>query len=91
MNYPQNFPHGPEDPRNDPNEYWNNFKFRFDDEELIHIRHGDRASVVMGGDPWSSGRHLEEPLPVNVFESEPRQTYVEFLLNPKAILNIWNL
>jgi hypothetical protein len=41
--------------------YWSAFNFRFDDEELIHLRHGDRASVIMGGDPWASGGHLESP------------------------------
>ena len=41
--------------------FWSNFNFRFDDEELIHIRHGNRASVIMGGDPWASGGHLEAP------------------------------
>jgi hypothetical protein len=41
--------------------YWSSFNFRFDDEELIHLRHGDRASVIMGGDPWASGGHLESP------------------------------
>jgi hypothetical protein len=25
------------------------------------MRHGDRVSVIMGGDPWSSGGHLEAP------------------------------
>jgi hypothetical protein len=41
--------------------FWKSFRFRFDDEELIHIRHGDRKAVIMGGDPWSSGGHLETP------------------------------
>ncbi|HKR13806.1 MAG TPA: hypothetical protein VJT15_17205 [Pyrinomonadaceae bacterium] len=41
--------------------YWSNFNFRFDDEELIHLRHGNRASVIMGGDPWASGGHMEAP------------------------------
>jgi hypothetical protein len=41
--------------------FWSNFNFRFDDEELIHLRHGDRASVIMGGDAWASGGHLEAP------------------------------
>lgn len=50
MNYPQYV-----------TDFWDNFRFRFDDEELIHIRHGDRASVIMGGDPWASGSHLEAP------------------------------
>ncbi len=48
------------DQRNGTDSFWSNFMFRFDDDELIHIRHGDRASVIMGGDPWASGGHLEE-------------------------------
>lgn len=50
MNYPQYV-----------TDFWDNFRFRFDDEELIHMRHGDRASVIMGGDAWASGGHLESP------------------------------
>lgn len=49
------------DNRNGANSFWSNFGLRFDDEELIHLRHGDRTSVVMGGDPWASGGHLESP------------------------------
>lgn len=49
------------DQRNGADSFWGDFRFRFDDEEVIHIRHGDRASVIMGGDPWASGGHLEEP------------------------------
>lgn len=49
------------DDRNGASSYWSNFRFRFDDEELIHLRHGDRASVIMGADPWASGLHLEAP------------------------------
>lgn len=41
--------------------YWKDFAFSFDDEELLHIRHGNRSSVIMGGDPWSSGGHAESP------------------------------
>ena len=51
MNYPGNYPYGPNDTRNSEDEYWNNFRFRFDIEELTHMRHGDRVSVLMGGDP----------------------------------------
>ncbi len=50
MNYPQNVA-----------DFWEDFRMRFDDEELIHLRHGDRASVIMGGDPWASGGHLQAP------------------------------
>ena len=46
---------------NGEDSFWKRFAFRFDDDELIHLRHGDRASVIMGGDPWSSGSHLEAP------------------------------
>lgn len=49
------------DNRNGTNAFWSNFRFRFDDDELIHVRHGNRAAVIMGGDPWSSGMHLEAP------------------------------
>ncbi|WP_222273053.1 hypothetical protein [Modestobacter marinus] len=49
------------DERNGPDSFWSDFRFRFDDEELVHLRHGDRASVIMGGDPWASGGHLEAP------------------------------
>jgi hypothetical protein len=47
--------------RNGEKTFWKRFAFRFDDDELIHLRHGNRASVIMGGDPWSSGSHLEAP------------------------------
>lgn len=47
--------------RNGAGTFWKRFSFRFDDDELIHLRHGNRASVIMGGDPWSSGSHLETP------------------------------
>lgn len=49
------------DARNGANAFWGNFYFRFDDEELLHLRHGDRASVALGGDAWGSGTHLETP------------------------------
>lgn len=81
MNYPKNYPFGPDNPNNSEIDYWNNFRFRFDDEELIHIRHGDRASVIMGGDFWSSGRHDEEPF---IFQSLSKsELKIEFLLRSK--------
>lgn len=49
------------DQRNGADTFWANFRFRFDDDELLHMRHGDRAAVIMGGDPWASGGHLESP------------------------------
>ncbi|MBY0294754.1 MAG: hypothetical protein K2X71_01770 [Methylobacterium sp.] len=49
------------DARNGQDSFWRRFQFRFDDDELIHLRHGNRAAVIMGGDPWSKGSHLEAP------------------------------
>jgi hypothetical protein len=45
---------------------------RFDDEELVHIRHGDRRAVIMGGDDWGSGGHLDAP-PSASLEAGPDQ------------------
>ena len=42
-----------------PGTFWSKFMFRFDDDELIHLRHGNRSSVIMGGDPWGTGGELE--------------------------------
>lgn len=69
------------DQLNGADQFWANFRFRFDDDELIHLRHGDRASVVMGGDPWASGGHLETPTGTTV-EAGPDQP-VELLLRSK--------
>lgn len=49
------------DSRHGDGAYWAAFPFRFDDEELLHIRHGNRSSVIMGGDPWGAGGHAESP------------------------------
>lgn len=60
------------DQRNGLDSFWKRFAFRFDDDELIHLRHGNRASVIMGGDPWSSGSHLEAPnLAMAQIQGEP--------------------
>ncbi len=60
------------DQRNGTDSFWKQFAFRFDDDELIHLRHGNRASVIMGGDPWSSGSHLEAPnLAMAQIQGEP--------------------
>jgi hypothetical protein len=66
------------DDRNGVDSFWNNFNFRFDDEELLHMRHGDRVSVIMGGDPWSSGGHLESP--AEAFTRSEAGAPVELLL-----------
>jgi hypothetical protein len=70
------------DQRNGTDSFWSNFHFRFDDEELIHIRHGDRASVIMGGDPWASGGHLESP--ANLDSTMDGTVPVELLIRSKG-------
>ena len=45
----------------DGSTFWSKFMFRFDDDELVHLRHGNRSAVIMGGDPWGSGGNLEAP------------------------------
>lgn len=55
MNYPSRYDH-----LHGRDAFWRAFPFRFDDEELVHMRHGDRGAVIMGGDPWSSGGHLDD-------------------------------
>ena len=71
--------------------YWSNFAFRFDDEELIHLRHGDRPSVIMGGDPWASGGHMEAPpgaeylaAPPSALSTIDGDVPLEFLIRSKA-------
>ena len=99
MNYPGYYPYGPNDFRNNENEYWNNFRFSFDVEELIHMRHGDRSSVIMGGDPmfleagtaktygfpliWENGSPLEFLL--------RSQDYFEFMEPIEIELRLRNL
>lgn len=61
MNYPWRY-----DGRNGDGSFWGSFPFCFDEAELVHIRHGDRASVIMGGDPWASGGHLEAPADASI-------------------------
>ncbi|HEX6718237.1 MAG TPA: hypothetical protein VF088_14055 [Pyrinomonadaceae bacterium] len=70
--------------------FWSSFNFRFDDEELIHLRHGNRASVIMGGDPWASGGHLESPPEAEYLAAPPGalstidgNVPVEFLVRSK--------
>ena len=70
------------DNRNGSGTFWGNFRMRFDDEELIHMRHGDRSAVIMGGDPWASGGHLEAP--VGAMSDLVGQSPVELLLRSKG-------
>ncbi|KQY25227.1 hypothetical protein ASD16_07280 [Cellulomonas sp. Root485] len=73
------------DQLNGADAFWGDFRFRFDDEELIHMRHGDRASVIMGGDPWASGGHLESPADSTI-QSEPGGP-VELLVRSKSFFD----
>jgi hypothetical protein len=71
------------DNRNGANSFWSNFQFRFDDEELIHMRHGDRPSVIMGGDPWASGGHLEAPPAGAMSQIDDEAQPIELLVRSK--------
>ena len=53
MNYPWNYPSG------GATAFWNSFAFQFDDQEVVHLRHGFRDAVVMGGNNFTSGSALE--------------------------------
>ena len=53
MNYPWRFPGG-------PGAFWSAFPFRFDAQELVHIRHGFQQDVIMGGNPFRVGSALED-------------------------------
>lgn len=48
MNYVDHYPDGPA-------AYWAAFPFQFDDHELIHLRHGFRNNVIMGGSDFKTG------------------------------------
>jgi hypothetical protein len=78
------------DSSNGPDSFWSHFAFTFDDEELIHLRHGDRSAVIMGGDPWASGGHLEAPpgaeylaAPPGAMSSVDSEQPVELLIRSK--------
>lgn len=87
------------DARNGAGSYWSGFEFRFDDEELLHMRHGDRASVIMGGDDWASGGHMDDPgdMSTEVSGTMPlelkvdSQGYFEFLEPVTVELRLRNL
>ena len=82
MNYPDNYPGGPQSLINNEEEFWQNFMYRFEDKELLHIRHGDRLTVVMGGSPRDYGAYLEDSLDY-LFES-PKASNMEFLLRSQG-------
>ena len=45
MNYPWGYTGG-------ENSFWSNFRWEFDDVELIWMRHADRNNVIFGGNDW---------------------------------------
>jgi len=54
MNYPWYYPGGPD-------AFWSSFPFQFDDQEVIHLRHGFRNNVIMGGNDFIIGSAIEDP------------------------------
>jgi len=64
MNYPWNYPKG------GAAGYWSGFDFRFDDEELIHLRHGFRNDVIMGGKNFAVGSSLGRDVMADPIEDE---------------------
>ena len=53
MNYPWRFPGG-------AGAFWSAFPFKFDAQELVHIRHAFQKDVIMGGNPFGTGSALED-------------------------------
>ncbi|UVW29435.1 hypothetical protein [Massilia sp. H6] len=64
MNYPWKYPKG------GAAGYWSNFDFRFDDEELIHLRHGFRNDIIMGGGGFGAGAALGRDILADPIEDE---------------------
>ena len=58
MNYVHTFPGG-------ANAYWSSFPFQFDDPELVHLRHGFRNNVIMGGSGFGMGAAEFDTQPFN--------------------------
>ncbi len=48
MNYPWGYTGG----AGTESAFWSNFRWQFDDVELIWVRHGDRNDVIFGGRDW---------------------------------------
>lgn len=84
------------DDRNGAGTFWKTFAFRFDEEELIHLRHGNRASVIMGGDSWASGGHAKSPdaglLELEIVEGMPplELTFAVPIDSPSWSRSSWN-
>jgi hypothetical protein len=58
------------DQRNGFGSYWNNFSFIFDSGELLHLRHGFRNNVIMGGSDWAVGAGLEHGEVIDIFTQD---------------------
>lgn len=54
MNYPWNSAFG------GANGFWNNFAFKFDTQELIHLRHAFRKDIIPGGNKFRYGSSLHD-------------------------------
>jgi len=53
MNYPWYYPGGPD-------AFWSAFPFQFDDQEVVHLRHGFRNNVIMGGNDFIIGSGIAD-------------------------------
>ena len=53
MNYPWAYPAGGE------SAFWSAFPFIFDDPEILHLRHGYRNNVIIGGNNFTVGSSLQ--------------------------------
>ncbi len=78
--------------------FWDDFAFCFDDEELVHLRHGNRAAVIFGGDAWATGLHLHNDAEVGMAEGAPplelivrSKGYFEFMEPVSVELRLRNL
>lgn len=63
MNYPWNYHNSSSGPAT----FWAAFPFRFDDLELIHLRHAFRNNVIMGGNDFTVGSALTASLDLEAF------------------------
>jgi hypothetical protein len=49
---PMNYPWGYTDNGGGEENFWANFRWEFDDPELVWMRHADRNDVIFGGNDW---------------------------------------
>ena len=78
MNYPWNYKFNPRTGA-DESSFWTDFRWEFDDAELLFIRHANRKDAIFGGVDFSvdamaayvdSGREEEVPLSLEVHAKE---------------------